>query len=140
MAPWTALFPPGKGGGEGVAHGRKGKGVLIRSLTAGHGMPLAHRTTPANGDERAPVLPLLDAVKVRTGNRGAHGNVSRSSQRIKGMMPKRCGSNSGGEGSGHSSQSEAGRPRKTVVGRSKKGSHGAKRSGRLPGSRRNIAA
>jgi len=33
-------------------------------------MPLAHRTTPANGDERAQVVPLLDAVKVRTGTRG----------------------------------------------------------------------
>lgn len=70
MAPWMALFPPGKGGGEGVAHGGKGKGVLIHCLTAGDGMPLAHRTTPANGDERAQVMPLLDAVKVRTGPRG----------------------------------------------------------------------
>ena len=70
MAPWMALFPPGKGGGEGVARGGKGKGVLIHCLTAGDGMPLASRTTPANGDERAQVLPLLDAVKVRTGTRG----------------------------------------------------------------------
>jgi transposase len=30
-------------------------------------MPLAHRTTPANGDERAQVIPLLDAVRLRTG-------------------------------------------------------------------------
>src|ERR1700741_1818033 len=70
MAPLMALFPPGKGGGEGVAHGGKGKGILIHSLTEGNGMPLANRTTPANGDERAQVVPLLDAVKVRTGNRG----------------------------------------------------------------------
>src|SRR5215468_4803303 len=70
MAPSMALFPPGKGGGEGVARGGKGKGILIHSLTEGHGMPLANRTTPANGDERAQVLPLLDAVKVRTGKRG----------------------------------------------------------------------
>jgi hypothetical protein len=33
-------------------------------------MPLAHRTTPANGDERAQVIPLLDAVRLRTGRRG----------------------------------------------------------------------
>ena len=66
----TALFPPGKGGGEGVAHGGKGKGILIHSLTDGDGMPLANRTTPANGDERAQVMPLLDAVKVYTGRRG----------------------------------------------------------------------
>ena len=65
-----ALFPPGKGGGEGVARGGKGKGILIHSLTDGGGMPLANRTTPANGDERAQVMPLLDAVKVHTGRRG----------------------------------------------------------------------
>src|SRR2546422_9919183 len=70
MAPLMALFPPGKGGGKGVARGGKGKGILIHSLTEGRGMPLAHCTTPANGDERAQVLPLLDAVKVRTGKRG----------------------------------------------------------------------
>ena len=63
-------FSPWQGGGEGVARGGKGKGILIHSLTEGRGMPLANRTTPANGDERAQVLPLLDAVKVRTGKRG----------------------------------------------------------------------
>ena len=63
-------FPPGKGGGEGVAHGRKGKGLLIHSLTDAAGMPLATRTTPANGDERAQVLPLLDGCRLRTGKRG----------------------------------------------------------------------
>ena len=70
MAPWRALFPPGKGGGEGVARGGKGKGMLSHSLTEGGGMPLANRTTPAHGDERAQGLPLLDAVKSRTGKRG----------------------------------------------------------------------
>jgi len=70
MAPSMALFPPGKGGGEGVARGGKGKGILIHSLTEASGMPLANRTTPANGDERAQVLPLLDAIKLRTGKRG----------------------------------------------------------------------
>ena len=33
-------------------------------------MPLSTRTTPANGDERAQVFPLLDALHVRTGQRG----------------------------------------------------------------------
>src|SRR5215467_14280609 len=70
MAPSMALFPPGKGGGEGVARGGKGKGILIHSLTEGGGMPLANCVTPANGDERAQVLPLLDAVQVHTGKRG----------------------------------------------------------------------
>jgi transposase len=33
-------------------------------------MPVANRTTLANGDERAQVVSLLDAVKVHTGKRG----------------------------------------------------------------------
>ena len=33
-------------------------------------MPLANRTTPAKGDERAHVLPWLDAVQGHTGKRG----------------------------------------------------------------------
>ncbi len=33
-------------------------------------MPLANRTTPANGDERAHVVPWRDAVTIRTGKRG----------------------------------------------------------------------
>jgi hypothetical protein len=53
-----------------VARGGKGKGILIHSLTDAAGMPLANRTTPANGDERAQVLPLLDTVCLRTGKPG----------------------------------------------------------------------
>jgi hypothetical protein len=63
-------FSPAKRGGKGVARGGKGKGLLIHSLTEGGGMPLASRTTPPNGDEHAQALPLLDAVKLRTGKRG----------------------------------------------------------------------
>ena len=33
-------------------------------------MPLSARTTPANGDERAQVIPLLDTLHIRTGQRG----------------------------------------------------------------------
>jgi hypothetical protein len=53
-----------------VARGGQGQGVLIHRLTAGDGMPWAPRTTPANGDERAQVMPLREAVKRRTGPRG----------------------------------------------------------------------
>ena len=70
MALWMAPFPPGTGGGEGVAYGRKGQGILIHRLTDGAGMPLATRTTPAHGNERAQVIPRLDALRVRTGTRG----------------------------------------------------------------------
>ena len=38
----TARFPPGTGGGEGVARGGKGKGILMHSLTDAAGMPLAY--------------------------------------------------------------------------------------------------
>ncbi|EGJ35276.1 MULTISPECIES: hypothetical protein [Moorena] len=57
-----ALFPPGKGGGEGVAYGYKGKGVLIHTVTEGNGMPMAYSTTPANGSEPEQVIPLLDSI------------------------------------------------------------------------------
>jgi hypothetical protein len=70
MAPWMALFPPGTGGGEGGASGGQGQGILRHSLTEGGRMPLANCPTPANGDERAQVVPLLEAVKGRTGQRG----------------------------------------------------------------------
>lgn len=32
------LFPPGKGGGEDVAYGYQGKGILLHTLTDGNGM------------------------------------------------------------------------------------------------------
>jgi len=65
LARWTGLFPPGKGGGEDVARGGKGKGILIPTLTEGNGMPLANCTTAANGSERDQVLPLQDACKAQ---------------------------------------------------------------------------
>lgn len=65
-----AAFPPGKGGGEGVAHGYKGKGVLIHSIVDANGMPLCVSVTPANGNERAQVCPMLDGLCVHTGRPG----------------------------------------------------------------------
>ena len=46
MGPLTVLFPTGIGGGEGVAYGYKGKGILIHSITDANGMPLVAITTP----------------------------------------------------------------------------------------------
>jgi hypothetical protein len=65
-----ARFPPGTGGGEGLASGRKGTGLLLHTLTGATGMPLATRTTPANGEARARALPLVDTRHARTGRRG----------------------------------------------------------------------
>ena len=70
MTRWTGLFPPGKGGGDGLAYGGKGKGILIHTLTEGSGMPLSNRTTPANDSETDQVIPLLDSVKVKSNKRG----------------------------------------------------------------------
>jgi len=64
------LFPPGKGGGEGVNYGYKGKVILIHSITDANGMPVVAITTPANGDERQQVLPLLDKIRLATLKRG----------------------------------------------------------------------
>ena len=58
----TALFPSGKGGGDLVRYGYKGKGVTIHSLVDANGQPLAIHTTPANVDERKVVEPLLDCL------------------------------------------------------------------------------
>lgn len=68
--PLTALFPPGKGGGEGVDYGYKGKGILIHLLVDREGMPLSALTTAANGNEREQVLPLLEQLVVRTNKPG----------------------------------------------------------------------
>ena len=70
MEPLTALFPPGKGGGDGVAYGYKGKGILIHSITDANGMPIVAITTPANGDERQQVLPMLAQIRLATSKPG----------------------------------------------------------------------
>ena len=70
MEPLTALFPPLNGGGEGVGYGYKGKGILIHSITEANGMPVAATTTPANGDERQQVLPMLAQIRLATLKRG----------------------------------------------------------------------
>lgn len=61
------LFPPGKGGGDEVAYGFKGKGVTVHSLVDGEGMPLALRSTAANAYEPDQVIPLLESIDVQTG-------------------------------------------------------------------------
>ena len=58
------LFPPGKGGGDDVDYGYKGKGVTNHLLVEGKGMPLSAITTSAKGSERAQVINLLAEVKV----------------------------------------------------------------------------
>jgi IS5 family transposase len=39
---------------------------LIHLITDGNGMPISCCTTPANGDERQQVLPLIDRIQVKS--------------------------------------------------------------------------
>ena len=56
------FFSSGKGGGEEVEYGYKGKGVTSHLLVDSEGRPLAITTTSAKGDERDQVDPLLKKV------------------------------------------------------------------------------
>ena len=64
------FFSSGKGGGEKVDYGYKGKGVTNHLLVDGHGQPLGITSTGASGDERKEVVPLLKKNKrlVKTGS------------------------------------------------------------------------
>jgi transposase len=66
-----ALFPPGKGGGENVDYGYKGKGVTIHSLVDGQGMPLSICSTSAKIYEPKMVENLLNNILLLHGKVGA---------------------------------------------------------------------
>ena len=97
-----ALFPPGKGGGEDIEKGYKGKGITIHALTDSQGMIISALTTPANGDERAQVEPLFDTLTVKTGkpgrpkkrvgtlaaDKGYDSNELRQALRKRGIQPQ----------------------------------------------------
>lgn len=53
------FFSAGKGGGEEIEYGYKGKGVTSHVLTDGQGNPIKITSTSAAGDERQQVTPLL---------------------------------------------------------------------------------
>lgn len=60
---WMDLFPPSPGGGKEVAHGYKGKGMLLHLLVDRVRNPIAITTTAANGDERLEVEKLLQQIE-----------------------------------------------------------------------------
>ena len=62
------FFSRGKGGGEEIEYGFKGKGTTSHLLVDGNGSPVAFTSTAANGDERQQVEPLLDRVRMRMEN------------------------------------------------------------------------
>ena len=57
------FFSAGKGGGEEIEYGFKGKGTTTHLLIDGNGSPVAFESTAANGDERQQVEPLIDKVR-----------------------------------------------------------------------------
>lgn len=57
-----AFFSGGKGGGEAVDHGYKGKGVTTHLLVDAFGQPLRVTSTGASGEERRQVAPLLGKI------------------------------------------------------------------------------
>lgn len=63
-------FAAGKGGGEDVRYGFKGKGVTIHALVDGNGLPLSVISSSAAESEREQVEPLIEQSKVLTGKPG----------------------------------------------------------------------
>lgn len=57
------FFSSGRGGGEQVDYGYKGKGVTSHLLVEKSGRPLVIISTPASGDERQQVSPLLSKIR-----------------------------------------------------------------------------
>lgn len=95
-----ALFPPGKGGGQSVNYGYKGKGVTTHLLVDGNGMPLSATATPASASEREQVPLLLQRVRIYHGygrprhcpkeihaDKGYDSRVLRIFLRNKGIRP-----------------------------------------------------
>ena len=81
-------FAAGKGGGEGVDYGFKGKGVTSHALVDGNGNPLAITSTGSSGDEREQVEPLLDSIKLITGKQGRSKSRPKSLELDKGYDSK----------------------------------------------------
>ncbi|HET8685264.1 MAG TPA: hypothetical protein VFM18_01220 [Methanosarcina sp.] len=65
-----------------MAHGYKGKGVLIHLFVDAEGMPLSAYSAPANEDERKYVGKLLEAVAVKTGKAAQEREKAGGRQRI----------------------------------------------------------
>jgi len=74
------FFSAGKGGGEEIAYGYKGKGSTTHLLIDAHGNPLCITSTSAAGDERKEVIPLIkkNPKKTRTSHEKRNSSNSRS--------------------------------------------------------------
>jgi transposase len=75
------FFSAGKGGGEKVDHGYKGKGVTTHLLVDGLGQPLRTTSTGAAGDERQQVIPLIKKNRrLAKAPRGTRNNTDHGSR------------------------------------------------------------
>jgi len=63
------FFSAGKGGGQLIDYGYKGKGVTTHLLTDSNGNPINFEVTSAKGDERGQVEKLLDGIEEFTNQR-----------------------------------------------------------------------
>jgi len=77
-------FVAGKGGGEDVQYGFKGKGVTIHALVDRNGNPLSVISTGAAESERAQIDPLIDQIEVLTGKTGRPKKLPAALQADKG--------------------------------------------------------
>ena len=87
-----AHFPPGRGGGEDVTKGYKGKGLLIHLMVDGQGKPLLFRLTGANGDEREQAINLLRECKNKLKKKPKLLQADRGydSQKVRGFAEYIC--------------------------------------------------
>ena len=77
-------FAAGKGGGESVQHGFKGKGVTMHAMVDGNGSPLSVVSTGAAESEREQIGPLIDHLEVLTGKPGRPKKLPEALQGDKG--------------------------------------------------------
>jgi len=77
-------FVSGKGGGEDVDYGYKGKGLTIHALVDGNSMPLSVTSTGASGNEREQAETLPDTINILTGQVGRPKKRPKAQQGDKG--------------------------------------------------------
>ncbi len=75
LVDWTrssadGSFVAGKGGGEDVQYGFKGKGITLHALVDNNGLPLSVISTGAAESEREQVEPLIEQTEVLAGKPG----------------------------------------------------------------------
>lgn len=89
MGSVDGMFVPGKGGGDDVAYGFKGKGITLHHMCDNNGRTLALETTAANVDERKVLESLLDSFEIQNGRPGRPKKQVKVLQADKGYQDKK---------------------------------------------------